>query len=311
MPKTVYHYCSLDSFFNIIKNKCLYASSSLYLNDSQENRWIKTILYQAKKKARSMRQSFLMQIFLQDICNLFRKPRATFIACFSENKDLLSQWREYANKGTGVAIGFNAKVFKSITDNQNYNLSFKKIIYNIDEQQILIEKILSHYQKLIENDEQVVLNKAAGESYTSIKTAYFLRETVKLKEISEGKSDYKDTKNIYLRKCAAELIILSSFLKNYSFFEEAEYRLCYFSDFSFLQKSTDIFPWLTITDLDFRVSNNKLIPYHTLDFSKNSKLICEIVLGPKCEVGIDIIRQFIKKQGISNIKINKSNSPYR
>lgn len=29
-----------------------------------------------------------------------------YAACFSEEKDLLSQWRGYANNGAGVAIGF-------------------------------------------------------------------------------------------------------------------------------------------------------------------------------------------------------------
>jgi hypothetical protein len=33
--------------------------------------------------------------------------RKMFLTCFSENGDLLSQWRAYGNNGDGVAIGFD------------------------------------------------------------------------------------------------------------------------------------------------------------------------------------------------------------
>lgn len=41
MPETLYHYCSLDTFYNIVKNKSICLSDLSKTNDSQELIWLK------------------------------------------------------------------------------------------------------------------------------------------------------------------------------------------------------------------------------------------------------------------------------
>lgn len=42
-----------------------------------------------------------------------------YICCFSENGDILSQWRAYADDGKGLAIGFNVKKIEELLKNLN------------------------------------------------------------------------------------------------------------------------------------------------------------------------------------------------
>jgi hypothetical protein len=52
----------------------------------------------------------------------------TFVACFSEAGDLLSQWRGYANDAQGISIGFYKPILQTF-DTGGYNYHFKKVIY--------------------------------------------------------------------------------------------------------------------------------------------------------------------------------------
>lgn len=52
-----------------------------------------------------------------------------YAACFSESKDSLSQWRGYAQDGSGLAIGFSKKYLQAVNGLAKYNLTFDKIIY--------------------------------------------------------------------------------------------------------------------------------------------------------------------------------------
>lgn len=40
----------------------------------------------------------------------------SFLVCFSEAEDLLSQWQAYGNDRKGIAIGFNSNWLESFTD---------------------------------------------------------------------------------------------------------------------------------------------------------------------------------------------------
>lgn len=60
-----------------------------------------------------------------------------YIACFSKEGDVLSQWRSYADDSRGVSIGFDLN--KLI---ENSNLKLKEVSYSVDEQKSLLIDIL-------------------------------------------------------------------------------------------------------------------------------------------------------------------------
>lgn len=51
----------------------------------------------------------------------------TYVACFSERKDCLSQWRGYADDRQGISIGFCKKMLESLPKIMHHNLSFSEL----------------------------------------------------------------------------------------------------------------------------------------------------------------------------------------
>lgn len=66
----------------------------------------------------------------------------TYVACFSEKKDCLSQWRGYADDGKGICIGFCKKKLESLPKIMHHNLSFSKVIYNENQQEKYVNKVV-------------------------------------------------------------------------------------------------------------------------------------------------------------------------
>ena len=108
IPDTVYHYCSIETFFSIITTKKLWLTYSNNTNDYLENRWIDTSINDYVFQNINDKNRELFQKTLQNY-QINKVP--PFICCFSEDGDMLSQWRAYANNGLGVSIGFNVKYF--------------------------------------------------------------------------------------------------------------------------------------------------------------------------------------------------------
>ena len=110
-----YYYCSLDTFLNILKNKEIYLSDPLKMNDKLEIRWYLDRLNDDNKEDafdsvfERMRIRSGLEFSFDDLLNClnFKGQRSVYISCFSKKQDLLSQWRAYADDGRGVSIGFD------------------------------------------------------------------------------------------------------------------------------------------------------------------------------------------------------------
>jgi hypothetical protein len=66
--------------------------------------------------------------------------------CLSEEGDLLSQWRGYADDGCGVAIGFESSFFSDLTEMtpdraKGFDLLFVQVCYDPKEQRKLLDPI--------------------------------------------------------------------------------------------------------------------------------------------------------------------------
>lgn len=305
-PKTIYHYCSLESFLNIVKSKKLYLSSTTCMNDYLESRWIKNSINKFTKEI--WKKDKAKWLFVNPVKKLISQYLdGGFIASFSQHEDMLSQWRGYACDGTGVAIGINTKTLKAIHHQSNYNLSLNKVIYNQTEQQETVNEIFHRYYNLANTKDVSADAKKLNHIY-SLKMK--LHERVKISNVLTGNLNYTEQRNYFMHKCAAELLTLSLSFKNNAFLEESEYRICYFPDFKSLEKTSEIFP-LFINAREFRISNNRIIPFYSANFSTITNFFSEIVLGPKCKVDTKIIRNLLKNYEMGNPKIKKSKASYQ
>ena len=128
LPKTLYHYCSIETFFHIIKTKAIWLSDIEKSNDSLElqylkkeyAKWAKIICHVFADHQRKTNTPFdekrleALSSVLSDISSL--TITKTWVFCLSEKGDLLSQWRGYADDGYGVSIGFDARYLSNAID---------------------------------------------------------------------------------------------------------------------------------------------------------------------------------------------------
>ena len=146
----LYHYCSLDTFLCILRNKTFRLSDITKSNDRMERNFAlyksKDIIFEfirangldEKRDETELKQ--LIQGYLKDAIDFVDETaRVNHALCFSTEGDLLSQWRAYGNDGKGVAIGFDRSVLEKIFSGKNY---------------IGLDEI--HYGELVEQDKQSI-----------------------------------------------------------------------------------------------------------------------------------------------------------
>ena len=110
-----YHYCSIETFEQIIKNRTLRLSNIRNSNDLTEMEWF-TKQYEGMS---NIFKQFWAPEYENSWENLEKhmetitKNTACFATCFSIGADKLSQWERYGDKCKGVAIGFEEKDLNS------------------------------------------------------------------------------------------------------------------------------------------------------------------------------------------------------
>jgi hypothetical protein len=101
IPEVLYHYCSVNSFYEIMMSQEIWLTNSRYFNDYGEvKHFEKLALKHLEKK---VNEGPFKKAFLEK----FRPTKLEYyVLCFSEEPNCLSQWRGYADDGKGVNIGF-------------------------------------------------------------------------------------------------------------------------------------------------------------------------------------------------------------
>jgi hypothetical protein len=148
IDKPLFHYTSRDAFIKIFENKTLWASNILYLNDSEEFQYIFKLLrsllpdyYDIYKDKDSDELKFLKTV---ERTHCLEKPfiygTSTFVFSLTEERDLLSQWRGYANSSAGLSFGFRPDFLKKLIKRRNLDIC--KCLYKKDEQIGKIKEIV-------------------------------------------------------------------------------------------------------------------------------------------------------------------------
>jgi len=158
--EVIYHYTSQEGLLGIIQQRALWTSSIRHLNDSTEFEYsvqlVRTILNGRLRHERGPWNGYYGAILtgLDAI-----KDMTLFVGSFSENGDLLSQWRAYAPGGIGFSIGFKHKYLRSLAATQKF--SFVKCSYSeLDNAEILNQIINAGGQLVVNGD-----HRAAVESF--------------------------------------------------------------------------------------------------------------------------------------------------
>lgn len=155
LPEQIHHYCSLSTCINILKHKELWLTSIEKMNDSSERDHIHTIIETELNfyKANHIISKEQEEIFkdMIDTCAFIKQKKDTFIAkyftcCFSEEKNLLSQWRAYGDKGKGVSISFDIDKMSISTQGINYDIEELFLTPSIYDEKVQQQIILRYIE---------------------------------------------------------------------------------------------------------------------------------------------------------------------
>lgn len=149
-PDLLYHYTSYEGANGIITNKALWLTKLSYLNDTTELKLaIDLFQREASRIAKEIKDREQRE-FLEKAAHQLESFSEVNIcaASFCEDGDLLSQWRAYGQKGNGIALGFNGKSFKNLS-----NIKLWKCIYKQREHLRivgeLVETLLKSYNVIL------------------------------------------------------------------------------------------------------------------------------------------------------------------
>jgi Protein of unknown function (DUF2971) len=222
-PATLYHYTTPAGLLGIIEKREIWASHTQYLNDQNEFKHAISIIEDEIAKMKTESDYSQHCKMLDEMASLL-KDRETINVCvcsFSEQGDVLSQWRAYGG-GAGFSIGFSGAFLRRISDSNDFWLT--KCIYDEGEQRTVMRALL---KDVLQENEQ--------------------------------RAPRRGRSNIPGGNLAAYLNRYAPILKHKSFEEEQEWRIisrplsCTFDGFAFRAGTSMLIPFFKIplsTDAD-------------------------------------------------------------
>lgn len=287
--KIIYHYTSLDGLLGIIDSKSIWTTNIIYLNDISELNYAKSLFNEEIKRFTKETPNFKRRRNLDDsmgciFCELLEENIAKllpseqlsfYVSSFSEEKDLLSQWRGYCHGGNGVSVGFNLNTLKACAERSS--ISLRPCIYSKDKQ---VESL----RNLID------------------RTAAMFSQEI---GVSTNKAEAWDSKSKHLAvDFMTEFIQLAPTFKHPQFAEEKEWRIIAGFQTEKIKKI-----------IRFRPENSMLIPYIEIPLpTENDKLaIDQIVIGPTNEplLSKGSVEMLLQARNVSCGSIRCSTVPYR
>lgn len=179
----LYHYTTAEGLIGIVKNRKIWATNILYLNDAKEFRhgmelgekYVQDLYDRAEGKNKQYGAGIKDNGYLKVLVDKVRRLKSSedalgYVCSFSELEDDLSQWRAYCPRG-GFAIGFPKDRLKKIASEHVYR--FEQCAYDLAAQR----KVIRNYIKAgIKDDSQELAESIKGskETVKSIHPGYAL-----------------------------------------------------------------------------------------------------------------------------------------
>lgn len=272
LPEVVYHYCPLESFMKIIESGYLFLSHQSAMNDFTDSEYFFHILCNVANSIITKENEFLIRNFID---NFRINIKDYFIACFSSEKDILSQWTMYADEGRGVCIGFKTDTLqvKPQLPNLTFDPSTSKGVFPIEyfsqKTDSIAEDLLDLVSnKIINNDFLSVVDKLI---LTKKHISFNQEKEIRIVEIQDTRfnsnPDFPGLRTPYVGKYY-------------------EYRI---------------------------KNNNQIIPYRKHQFRNDDTefYLNSIWLGPECKTEKKVIKLFLNKYKVKiDDDIYYSHSPF-
>ena len=182
-PGLVYHYCDANALLHILQTRQLWATDTNYLNDRDElvslfKNIERHIRVQRRKESKYLAEQF-RQVgafdagFRSNLIGL-----GVYVACFSEDGDVLSQWRAYAADGTGFAIGFNPSELLALQNSSSCSL--RRMVYGGSDEETIVSRFFSDFAEALvpfaDQLETFSWKETSFDSWVQLRIREFLHE---------------------------------------------------------------------------------------------------------------------------------------
>ncbi|MDD2391120.1 MAG: DUF2971 domain-containing protein [Desulfobacterales bacterium] len=138
-PQIIFHYTDIKGLIGTIESGCVWATHVSKLNDSSE--YLLGIKIVKNFVQRNMPSS--SRPLIEKALSEFKKVE-TYIACYSTEDDLLSQWRAYSGSSVGYSMGLATREMATLDDKLP---PLEQVVY----QKNVAESILGKLLKEIDN----------------------------------------------------------------------------------------------------------------------------------------------------------------
>ena len=147
-PDTVYHYTTAAGIAGIVASGYFRGTNFSFLNDSSEFRYGAELAinrFEAETKNRDERDVTALylgvggEVWMEKQLSLSE----TYVACFTESRDDLNQWRGYGGSADRYCLGLNSE---ALIHNQ---YSFAPVIYSREEQEALLSDYVSRTHRFL------------------------------------------------------------------------------------------------------------------------------------------------------------------
>ena len=288
---TLYHYCSTASFLAIIESHALWLSSLSLSNDTMEGKLVASAI--ARLADKESLQHERVRLF-QGAIRLFEETFDGLGFCLSEDGDLLSQWRGYAENATGVAIGFSKEHLQRLANGRrsqdNPGCILRQVEYDLSAHEARVEPTYRKVTQLFENG-----TLKAGQGLGLLQMGGLTHQEIVAAEIANRQQELLNVIPNLLT-----LLLQLFLLKSPAFREEKEWR---------------VLTMLTTDGKDedassHRVVNNRIVPYLTVKLVEQSPIV-EVILGPKHGTPPKVVEVFLKLNDYGLVKVRRSEASYR
>jgi hypothetical protein len=263
----VYHYCSEEGLLGILQSRCIWLTNHHAMNDPSEGKLAGQLLNDFEDRFRTTGQ---IQVFARLKEQLKHCLGDTYLASFSADGDVLSQWRAYADNGRGFALGFDALTFEGVRNQfpkgdgtKENSLGMSGVIYDTTAQRNLISDLV---EELIEaNGEESKLQEATG-----------------------------------LMNWFACVFKASGFR------EEKEWRIMYKPLVPLAIPRGGFKAFGALEPVHFRRTKFGIIPYFKMPLDMTKNPLLEIIKGPMNPAIAGVIEMFALSQGFQGVRVRKS-----
>ena len=310
--KVLYHYCSVEAFYSIIKNHSIWLSDLSRTNDSKELVWLKGLVEQ--ETLPYIRGRLMTSIggdsrgwrIAEVLLSHADSGRSCWGFCLTGKKDNLGQWRGYGDDGEGVSIGFRRKKLENIMTIQSSGVV--RDIFLSKPELVLAEV---EYRK-----EEKILSEISQEAKEFVKNHGNICQVTEKMLKDAGFPGIKISPNI-AEKIVMEWIAMRKgpLYKMRAFKEEKEWRIIFTMPRDKLtEDNLKKYRWpYGMKFKEFKFNEETLVSHLDIEFVDMKDVIKSITIGPKSKLTEQDIELILRWNGVysDSIEIKKSAASYR